>query len=129
MGDPVPRERGRLGPLRGRRAKGRTPAPEAAGAARQIPERRRRLPGLPDLRLGVTPDDVESSQADLRVVPGASARIGAQKRRGVRDVPGAAGQGGAEPDVPVEISKSRAQAEKEAARGARSQKGVGDSLT
>ena len=55
------------------RAEGRTPAPEAARAARQVPQGRRRLPGLPDLRLRVAADDVESSPADLRVVPGASA--------------------------------------------------------
>ena len=54
------------------RAKSRITAPAAARAAREIPERRRRLPGLPDLRLRVVADDVESSQADLRVVPGAS---------------------------------------------------------
>ena len=40
------------------RAKGRI-TPEAARAAREIPERRRRLPGLPDLRFGVAADDVE----------------------------------------------------------------------
>merc|ERR1712072_874774 len=90
---------------------------------------RRRLPGLPDLRLRFVADDVESSQADLRVVPRASSRIGAQKRRGVRYVPGLTRQGRKEPDVPVEAGKSGAQAQEEAARGARSQKGLGDSLT
>ena len=46
---------------------------------------------------------------------------------GVRDVPGLP-KGRAEPDVPVEAGAGRAQAEKEAARGARGQKGVSGGL-